>query len=109
MPRPTSAKEIFEAMPSRFLPEQAAGLNASIQFDLSGEGGGQWALTFADQKLAVTEGLTPNPSMTFSASANDYVSIINGDLNPMAAFMQGRVMVKGDISLAMKLQTLFAR
>jgi putative sterol carrier protein len=33
--------------------------------------------------------------------------MLNGDLNPVAAFMQGRLKVEGDMSLAMRLQALF--
>lgn len=107
MPRATSAQEIFNAMPNRFLPEKAGDMHAVIQFDLSGEGGGQWVLTIADRQAHINTGATPNPHMTFSSDASDYVAMINGDLNPMAAFMQGKVRVSGDVALAMKMQTLF--
>lgn len=109
MPRATTAKEIFDAMPSRFLPEQAGDMNATVQFDLSGEGGGQWTATIANRQLTVAEGTTPHPSMTFSASAADYVAMINGELNPLNAFMQGKINVKGDMALALKMQNLFRR
>jgi len=100
-------KEIFEAMPGRFLPEKAGDLQAVIQFDLTGEGGAQYYATIGKGACAVAEGTTPNPTMTFSAAAADYISMINGQLNPMQAFMQGKIKVKGDMSLALKMQTLF--
>ena len=34
-------RSIFPAMVDRFIPEKAAGINATIAFDLSGENGGQ--------------------------------------------------------------------
>jgi len=43
---------------------------------------------------------------TIHISEKDFQSIINGDLNPMSAFMTGKVKVKGDMSVAMKLQSL---
>ena len=106
---PTTAQEIFDAMPGRFLPEQAGELNATILFDLSGEGGGQWLLTVANKQVIVTRDEIPNPTMTFIADASDYVAIIGGQLNPMQAFMQGKVKVKGDMSLAIRLLSLFKR
>ena len=106
-PRATKAQEIFDAMPGRLLPEQAGDLNATILFELTGEGGGEWSLTLANRQATVVAGAAPNPTMTFSASASDYVAIINGDLNPMQAFMQGKVKIKGDMGAAMKLQKLF--
>ena len=107
MARATTVKEVFEAMPGRFLPEQAGDMKATIQFDLSGDGGGQWYISIADRVLTVTEGTSSTPSMTMSTSAADYLAIINSDLNAMTAFMQGKVKVKGDMSLAMKMQKWF--
>jgi putative sterol carrier protein len=109
MPRANSPQEIFDAMESRFLPEQARDLNAVVQFDLSGEGGGQWHIVIANGGLTVNRGAAPAPTMVFSASAADYVAIINGDLNPMTAFMQGKVRLRGDMALAMRLPNLFRR
>lgn len=44
---------------------------------------------------------------TISISEEDLKGIINGTLNPMMAFMSGKIKVKGDMSIAMKLQSLF--
>jgi len=37
----------------------------------------------------------------------DFVALTKGELNPMSAVMSGKVKIKGDMSVAMKLQTLF--
>ena len=105
--RVTSVKEVFEAMAGKSLPEQAGDLEGTIQFDLSGEGGGQWYATITNRQVVVSQGVTANPRLTFNASGSDYLAIINGDLNPVNAFMQGKVRVQGDVALAMKLQSLF--
>nr|WP_235016453.1 SCP2 sterol-binding domain-containing protein [Aquimarina sp. AU474] len=39
---------------------------------------------------------------------DDFMSLIKGDLNPMAAVMGGKIKIKGDMGVAMKLQTLFS-
>lgn len=108
MPRVNTVQEVFEAMPSRFLPDQAGDMRAVIQFDLSGEGGGQWFVTIADRALQVAVGQTPIPSLTLAMTAGDYLAMINRDLKPMAAFMQGRVRVRGDMPLLLKMQNLFS-
>lgn len=108
MPPVTSVKEVFDLMPSRFLPDKAGNMQAVIQFNLTGEGGGQYYVTIADGVCTTAEGVAPNPTMTFSASAADYLGILNGQINPMQAFMQGKIKVKGDPSLALKMQTMFA-
>lgn len=108
MPRVNSVQDVFDAMPSHFLPDQAGDMQATIQFDLSGEGGGQWYAAIADRVLNVYAGQAPAPSLTLMTSAGDYLSIINGELKPMAAFMQGKIRVKGDMPLLLKMQSLFS-
>ena len=43
---------------------------------------------------------------TISVSQEDFTGMTNGSINPMTAFMSGKINVKGDMGLAMKLQTL---
>jgi putative sterol carrier protein len=108
MPRVSTAQEVFDAMPRHFLPDQAGDLNATIQFDLSGEGGGQWYATIANRSLSVRSGQAPQANLSLSMSAKDYVAMINGELRPMQAYMQGKVKTKGDLPLLMKMQKLFS-
>lgn len=107
MPRATSIQEVFDMIPGRFMPEKAGDLKAVIQFDLNGDGGGQYYLSIADQACTVQPGVSSSPTMTLTASAADYLGLMNGELNAMQAFMQGKIRVKGDVSLAMKMQAIF--
>jgi putative sterol carrier protein len=43
---------------------------------------------------------------TISTDIDTLVKLRNGDLNPMMAVMTGKVKIKGDMGLAMKLQAL---
>lgn len=54
----------------------------------------------------VVEGKADNPSITISMSGLDFKDMQNGQLNGMAVFMSGKLKVKGDMSLAMKLKSL---
>ena len=49
------------------------------------------------------------PVFTFgiSASAETFMKIANGEQNPTAAYMSGKLKVKGDMGQAMRLQKLF--
>lgn len=44
---------------------------------------------------------------TVDVSMEDFQSLVSGDLNPMSAFMSGKIKVDGDMGVAMKLQGLF--
>jgi len=44
---------------------------------------------------------------TISISLENFNKLMNGDLNPMTAFMMGKLKVDGDMGVAMKLTSLF--
>ena len=102
-----TVKELMERMPKAFLPEKAKGVEAVIQYHLSGEEGGDWIITIKDGKCTVEEGVAENPTLTLEADAQDYKDVILGKLDGMAAFMQGKLKLKGNLNLAMKLTSFF--
>ena len=91
-------QEIFDQMAANINPDAAKGMNATIQFNLSGDNGGQWYVTIKDGKADVSKGTASSPNMTLSMSAQDYVDMIMGKLK-----------ISGDMGLAMKMQSLFKR
>jgi putative sterol carrier protein len=98
--------KLFEQMTSRFDSSKAEDINATIQFDLSGDNGGLYWVKMADGQAESGSGPVTNPNMTLKATADDWAAVANGELNPMQAFMSGRLKIQGDMGLAMKLQTL---
>ncbi len=106
MPKFTSIQELIPLLPDHFVPEAAKGINATIQLELTGEGGGLWNLVIANETFKINEGQAANPNTTLKMAASDYLSLINGEANPMQLFMQGKVKVGGDMSLVMKLQSM---
>lgn len=100
--------QIFPAMAQRLIPEKAEGVNAVIQFNLSGENGGMFWLKIANGKCEAGQGAADSPKMTLKASADDYHAIVSGTLNPTQAVFTGKVKIEGDMGLAMKLPTMFA-
>jgi putative sterol carrier protein len=103
----TSVAEILDGIGEIDL-EKIQGINGVMLFDMTGEGGGKWTLTLADDGVKVEEGETTAPDVTFTMEAHDFVAIANGELNAVAAFMQGKVKVSGNLALAMRLQSLLA-
>jgi putative sterol carrier protein len=100
-------EEIFPAMVSNFNAEKASGVNGVIQFDLSGENGGLYWIKIEDGVCTSGKGQAENPRMTIKASADDYHNVATGNLNAMQAFMSGKIKVQGDMSLAMKMTSMF--
>ncbi|WNJ16062.1 SCP2 sterol-binding domain-containing protein [Pontibacter sp. G13] len=45
---------------------------------------------------------------TINIQYDDFQEMINGDLNPMAAFMGGKMKIDGDMGVAMKLSSMFS-
>ncbi len=103
----TTPREFIEkVLPERFDGSKAAGINAVVQFEISGENGGNWYITIRDQKLEVSEGTAPSPNMTLKMKDSDYVDLVNGKLSGQRAFMTGKLKFKGDMNLGMKMQKL---
>ena len=102
--------QIVDAMPNFLIPEKAGSTKATVQFDLSGEGAGKWWIKIHDGKAESGKGEAPEPaSLTMQADAGDWVKIMSGKMDGTAAFMQGKLKLKGDFGLAAKLQSLFRR
>jgi putative sterol carrier protein len=99
-----SPREFFESLESRVDPSKAAGMNASYKFDI--DGAGSWNVDVDDGKVKVTEG-GGDADTTISTSAETFMKIAKGEQNPTAAYMSGKLKVRGDMGQAMKLQKLF--
>jgi len=65
-------------------------------------------VTVDNRTCTVTEGQAKKPDVTIAMDGTDFVRMVNGELQPVVAFMQGRIKLHGDMDLAMKVQELFA-
>ena len=96
--------EFFEQLPSRVDPGKTAGLNNAYVFDI--EGAGTWTVKVADGGVTVDEGDTGG-DCTIATSVETFEKVVKGEQNPTAAYMSGKLKIKGDMGAAMKLQKLF--
>ena len=99
--------ELKQGMIEAFQPDKASGVDATIQFDLSGDDGGQFYLDINDGNIEAHDGMADNPKTTIVASAEDYMKIATGELQAMTAVMSGKLKIKGDMGMAMKMQSMF--
>ena len=102
-----TVKETFQAMPGRFKRDRAQGVKAVVQYDITGEGGGTYHVEIADGKCAVHDGAGASPNLTLTMSGPDWLDMVAGKLNGQMAFMSGRLKLKGDMGLAMRLAGIF--
>jgi len=100
--------EIFSDMVTKVDSNKVGGINALIQFDLSGENGGLYWVKLDNGQAESGEGAADNPNMTLKSTADDWVAVYNGELNAMNAFMNGKLKIQGDMGLAMKLQAMIS-
>ncbi len=107
MEKATSIQQVFDAMPSRFNANAASGVDAIFQFDLTGDNAAKYWVKIANQQMELHEGESSSPTITVISSADDYLKMVNGELSAMSAFMAGKIKVKGNMGLAMKLQSIF--
>lgn len=103
----TDVREVFNDMPAAFSPDAAANLDAVIQYDISGENGGNWTITIKDGACQIQEGTHDAPTVTLSMSDETWLQIVNKETNGMQAFMSGQLKVSGDIMLAQRIEQLF--
>lgn len=96
-------------MPGAFLAEKARGLSATVQFHFSGDQASDWHVVIADGSCSTVQGTAADPNVTMTIDSGDFLDLLAGRLEPMAAFMRGKLQLRGDVALAMKLPNLFER
>jgi putative sterol carrier protein len=98
--------KLFDNMAQSVDASKIEDVNATIQFDLSGENGGLYWDKMSDGRVESGQGAVDSPSMTLKASADDWAAVVSGEMNAMQAFMSGKLKIQGNMGLAMKLQSL---
>jgi putative sterol carrier protein len=104
---PLTISDLMSRMPGALMPDKATGVDAVIQFIFTGAEPGNWYASIKDGKCTVAQGDAPSPKMTLTADSSDYIKIITGELDRMKAFMEGKIKLGGDLTLAMKLMQMF--
>lgn len=85
-------------------PSAIKGMKTVYQFDL--KEGETYQIKIADDTVEFNEGSPEEAICTLAMSEKNLLKLFQGELNPTNAFMTGRLKIKGDLSLAMKLQSI---
>jgi putative sterol carrier protein len=80
-----------------------SGLNATLKFDCGTDG-----VVFVDAVANPNTVSNENKdaACTITIALADLGALLTGQLNPMNGFMMGKLKVSGDMSIAMRLQTV---
>lgn len=102
-------KQFFEEKIAKKLaekPELSKAVNAAYEFNITGDTGGVWTVDLTKEPGSVSAGSTGTAKCTVTCAANDFLNITSGKMNPQMAFMSGKLKIKGEMALAMKLQKI---
>jgi putative sterol carrier protein len=98
---------IMMGMPLALNAETATGLDATIQFVLSGAGGGMYHLLIQDGECTAHREPFINATLTINAPVEVWLAISKGELDGRQAFKSGQYRATGDLKLMMKMVDLF--
>ena len=107
--RPKTVVQAIEGMSLSLNPDEAKDLNATIQFHVSGESGGDWNLTIADRQCQFASGVVADPTLKINTPANVWLKIARKEMNGAMALMTGKYKASGKITLLMKMDKIFSR
>jgi len=103
----STTSEFFSMVPERVQKDKIQGMNATYQFELTGDNGGSHWVKIADGEATSGDGQAENPNITLTMADSDFEDMVTGKLNGQTAFLTGKLKIQGDMTLAMKLQSVF--
>lgn len=101
--------EIFANMEDRAREMGVKDIYGVFQFQIDGDGGGHWHAICEGDAVRVQQGVFPKPDVTVITSARNAVKLAEGHLNPALALLTRKVKLKGDLSLAARVQSLLSK
>ncbi len=92
-------------------------LNTIIRFDIVGDNAGSWTIAVEDGLLkhvlrnhsnscSLSKEVVLEPTSTFRLDGHTFMSIVRREITPQQAFFEKKVQIKGDITLALKMNVL---
>ncbi len=94
-------------MPGAFVADAAAGVDVVFQYNITGEGGGDWCCVIAGGSCRVEAGAHEKPTCTLKMEAADFLDMMNGKLAAMQAYTSGKLKIGGDIMKSQLIEKLF--
>jgi putative sterol carrier protein len=105
---PTTLRETIAGMPSALNAEAAKGLQAVIQYNVSGDEPGQYYLRISDGTCSAYQGAHPSPTLAIHTPSDVWLRVSRGELSGSTAMLQGLYTIDGDLNLLTRMNSLFA-
>ncbi|KAM4051875.1 hydroxysteroid dehydrogenase-like protein 2 [Anomaloglossus baeobatrachus] len=103
-------EETFTLIGKSINEETVKSVQGVYQFVLAGSEEGTWYMDLKNDKGGVGKGEPPvNADVVMTMDSEDFVKMFTGKLKPTMAFMSGKLKIKGNMGLAMKLEALMGR
>uniref|UniRef100_A0A7D9NLJ1 Hydroxysteroid dehydrogenase-like protein 2 n=1 Tax=Xenopus tropicalis TaxID=8364 RepID=A0A7D9NLJ1_XENTR len=103
-------QETFKAIESLVNEEAVKTTQGIYQFVLSGEESGNWFLDLKNGKGGVGSGEpSTKADVVMSMDSGDFIKMFTGKMKPTMAFMSGKLKIKGDMGLALKLEKILGQ
>jgi transposase len=109
IPKNLTLRQTLEGMPLTFNPQAADGLEAIIQFEVSGAEPGVYHLRIANGECSFHDGAVQTPSITIITPSEVWMKISRGELTGYDALMSELYTATGEITLLMKMDSLFGK
>ena len=109
-PIPSPAELFGERVPKALAdhPDKARQVDAIFRFKITGEGGGDWTVDLKADPPVVAQGETaPAAQCTVEVSADDFRAMLTDGQAGMRLYLEGKLKVEGDPSLAVRLPEFF--
>lgn len=100
---------IFSLMPELFLAEKAQGLTVSVYYQVTGDGGGDYTCLIENGAFSLKREPKPDATSVVVIGAEDWIALNEGKLDPMQAFMTGKLKGTGDLGLLQKFPKFFKK
>jgi len=106
------AAAVFDELSKRIAsnPDLVKKVNGVYQFEITKDGktAGTWFVDLKNGKGSVGSGKVDKVDCTITAADDDFVGMMTGKANSQQLFMSGKLKIKGNMGLAMKLGQLSA-
>uniref|UniRef100_UPI00398E3F9B hydroxysteroid dehydrogenase-like protein 2 isoform X1 n=1 Tax=Pristiophorus japonicus TaxID=55135 RepID=UPI00398E3F9B len=102
--------ETFMAIKGALTADVVKTTGGVYQFELSGDHPGTWYIDLKNGNGSTGHGSFPGKAdVLMNMSSEDFVKMFAGKMKPTLAFISGKLKIKGDMSLAIKLEKLMSQ